>query len=148
MKKLLIDGNLGKDAEVLTSKGGKTYVRLAVGNRVYSKDGESTDWIDVYSFDPNVIENRASKLLKGARVLVQGDCFTGIKVYNGQAYINTKVMADFIEVINGAKKTDVADAPSTYTATTADNSVKHEVKANPEPVVAAAAKAEDDDLPF
>jgi len=69
-------GTLGRDAEAKTSKTGKPYLRLnvAVGS------GDATQWVGVLSFDSSVIE-LADKLLKGARVYVEGrlklDSWTG-----------------------------------------------------------------------
>ena len=146
MKKLLIDGNLAKDAEILTSKGGRTYVRLVVGNRVFNNNEESTDWVEVYSFDQNIIEKRAAKLLKGCKVVVQGDCYVTFKVHGGQAYLNTKVMADWIEMVVAPKKSSADTATvSTYTATT------DETKEVPDMPVVPSVNSEAeavDDLPF
>ena len=139
----MIDGNLAKDAEVSTSKTGRTYVRFVVGNRIYKNNEESTDWIDVYSFDPKIIENKASKLLKGSRVLVQGDYSSDINVRGGQAYINTRVMADFVELLVGPKKND-QDTVSTYTGTTETKKAETPQPKKEQTVV----QSEDDDLPF
>ena len=143
----MIDGNLAKDAEVSTSKTGRTYVRFVVGNRIYKNNEESTDWIDVYSFDPKIIENKASKLLKGSRVLVQGDYSSDINIRGGQAYINTRVMADFVELLVGPKKSD-QETVSTYTATTETKKVEEPTPKKVEANVQTNVQDESDDLPF
>jgi single-stranded DNA-binding protein len=60
-------GALGRDAEAKTSKAGKAYLRLNV--RV--GDGDTAQWVSVMAFDQNAID-AADKLLKGARVYVEG----------------------------------------------------------------------------
>jgi single-stranded DNA-binding protein len=60
-------GALGRDAEAKTSKAGKAYLRLNV--RV--GDGDGVQWVSVMAFDQNAID-AADKLLKGARVYVEG----------------------------------------------------------------------------
>jgi single-stranded DNA-binding protein len=60
-------GTLGRDAEVKTSKAGKTYVRL----NVYVGTGDAVQWVNVRAFDTEAIA-AADKLVKGARVYVEG----------------------------------------------------------------------------
>lgn len=60
-------GALGRDAESKVSKAGKAYLRLNV--RV--GDGDGAQWVSVMVFDQSAI-NAADKLLKGARVYVEG----------------------------------------------------------------------------
>jgi single-strand DNA-binding protein len=60
-------GVLGRDCESKVSKNGKPYLRLAV--RV--GDGESSQWINVTSFDADAIA-AADRLTKGARLYVEG----------------------------------------------------------------------------
>jgi single-stranded DNA-binding protein len=60
-------GALSRDAESKTSKSGKHYLRLNL--RV--GDGDGAQWVSVMAFDQNAIDV-ADKLLKGARVYVEG----------------------------------------------------------------------------
>ncbi len=60
-------GALGRDAESKVSKSGKPYLRLNI--RV--GDGDGAQWVSVMAFDQNAID-AADKLLKGARVYVEG----------------------------------------------------------------------------
>ena len=63
-------GTLGRDAEAKTSKAsGKPYVRL----NVRCGEGDEAQWVAVLSFDEKAMEHQvAGKLLKGARVYVEG----------------------------------------------------------------------------
>jgi single-stranded DNA-binding protein len=60
-------GSLVRDAEVKTSKGGKTYLRASI--RV--ENGEHALFINSMVFDADAIAV-ADKLVKGARVYVEG----------------------------------------------------------------------------
>ena len=60
-------GVLGQDAELKTSKNGKSFLRfsLRVG------DGDGAQWLSVLSFDAEAIE-LADRFVKGARCYVEG----------------------------------------------------------------------------
>jgi single-stranded DNA-binding protein len=60
-------GALGRDAESKTSKNGKAYLRL----NVRIGDGDGAQWVSAMVFDQSAID-AADKLLKGARVYVEG----------------------------------------------------------------------------
>jgi single-strand DNA-binding protein len=60
-------GNLGRDAELKTSRAGKQYLRLNM--RV--GEGEAVQWVNVTAFDESAIE-AADKFTKGARVYCEG----------------------------------------------------------------------------
>jgi single-stranded DNA-binding protein len=60
-------GTLSRDAEVKTSKAGKTYLRLNL--RV--GDGDEAQFVNAMVFDSTSIES-ADKLVKGARVYLEG----------------------------------------------------------------------------
>jgi hypothetical protein len=60
-------GSLVRDAELKTSKAGKSYLRASV--RV--GDGEAVQWVNVTAFDESAIE-AADKFLKSARVYIEG----------------------------------------------------------------------------
>jgi single-stranded DNA-binding protein len=60
-------GSLVRDAELKTSKAGKSYLRASV--RV--GEGKAVQWINVTTFDESAIE-AADKFLKSARVYVEG----------------------------------------------------------------------------
>ena len=60
-------GSLARDAEIKTSKNGKTYIRANI--RV--ENGETAQFINVMVFDPEAIA-AADRMLKGAKVYVEG----------------------------------------------------------------------------
>jgi single-stranded DNA-binding protein len=60
-------GSLGRDAELKTSKAGKSYIKL----NCRCGDGESAVWVNVLAFVDGA-EELASKLVKGAPVYCEG----------------------------------------------------------------------------
>lgn len=155
MKNLTFDGRLGADAEVKTTKSGKKYVKFSVANNTYSSGDTKTEWFDVSSFDPFIIEKRLNQLKKGRYVIVTGQLEVEANVdENRKLWLNQYVTANSIETpsFGGAKREDAAteEVPSdlsTYTGGTlssavgmsaADNSYSNENFVSPD----------DDDLPF
>lgn len=107
MKQIIFDGRLGKDAEVKTTANGRTYIHFVVANNSYPKGQEVTEWFDVYSFDPFVIESKSKVLKKGYYVLVQGSLDVKTSVGNdGKIYINQRVNASVIDVPNMGSRND------------------------------------------
>jgi single-stranded DNA-binding protein len=60
-------GSLARDAEIKTSKNGKTYIRANI--RV--ENGETAQFINTMVFDADAVAG-ADKLVKGARVYIEG----------------------------------------------------------------------------
>ena len=75
-----ISGNLGKDAETMTTQGGRTVTRFSIASTKKwtdkaNKTHESTDWFRVAAWGN--LTKFASSLKKGDPVLVQGELRTG-----------------------------------------------------------------------
>ena len=75
-----ISGNLGKDAETMTTQGGRTVTRFSIASTKKwtdkaNKTHESTDWFRVVAWGN--LTKFASSLKKGDPVLVQGELRTG-----------------------------------------------------------------------
>ena len=109
MKNFSFDGRLGKDAEVLSTKGGKPYVRFSVANNSFSGGVEKTEWIDVTSYDQYVVENRAKYLTKGTYVIVNGDVRFDVSIKEGKVWKNVYVTAYSIDTPNFGKRDDEAE---------------------------------------
>jgi single-strand DNA-binding protein len=62
-----VSGNLGRDAELKTSKAGRQYLKLAVR----AGDKESGSWVSISVFDDDAIA-KVDKLTKGTAVYVEG----------------------------------------------------------------------------
>ena len=65
-----IVGNLGKDAEIKESKGGKAYLTFSVGVSTGWGDNKKTTWVNVKKYGDS--SKLASILTKGSKVAVVG----------------------------------------------------------------------------
>lgn len=165
MKQILIDGRIGKNAEVLTTVTGKKYLRFPIANDTYINGENKTEWFDVTCYDPFIVEKRASFLTKGRFVIISGTLNTEVNAKNGKIYLNQYITALSIDTPSmGTKKEEnTEETVSTYTGgTTPTFDTKPveqpkqvvEVK-KPEPVFSYTASSnslndmsDDDDLPF
>ena len=114
MKILIFDGYLGKDAEVKTSQKGAQFLSFRVGNTTWVKGENKTDWIEVMCFNASTIAAMGPNLKKGSHVCVTGTPDTTVNPSkDGRLYVNTSVLADRIEFINGNSKKDKEGEEST-----------------------------------
>lgn len=160
MKIIIFDGRIGaKDAEVMTTRGGKPFIRFNVANNTFVNGQEKTEWFDVTSYDPFVIESKTKYLTKGTPVQIVGSLNTEVNVKEGKVWVNQHVTADRIE-LNFSGKRDDEKAPqeteemvSTFTGGTRSEEFMANVSQTPKQTE-ATAKVEaqfadvDDDLPF
>jgi single-stranded DNA-binding protein len=118
MKQIQFDGRIGANgAEVRTTKGGKQYVRFSVANNSFANGAEKTEWYDVTSYDPYVIENRVKYLTKGTYVIISGVPNIEVNVKEGKIWLNQYVTATTIDTPSFKKK-DEDGAQSTVTENT------------------------------
>lgn len=129
MKSFTFDGRIGaKGAEVMKTKSGKPYARFSVANNSFVGGQDKTEWYDVTSYDPYVIENRVQYLTKGTYVIITGNINTEVKVgRDNNLWINHYVTATTIDTPSFKKKDENDDVSaesnaeptmSTYTAGT------------------------------
>jgi single-strand DNA-binding protein len=79
-----IVGNLGKDAEMKTTKNGKEYISFSVGVDVGFGENRSTQWVNVKRFgNAGVLKH----LTKGTKVSVVGDTELGVFKEKAQCYV-------------------------------------------------------------
>ena len=175
MKTITFDGRIGASgAEVRMTKGGKPYVKFSVANNSFANGAEKTEWYDITSYDPYIIENRVKFLTKGTYVIISGTPNVEVNVdRNGKVWLNQYVTASTIDTPtfkkrdeDGAQSTVTENASmSTYTGGTQSQYSSTSIpKPEPAPAVAtvgsvpapsvseSAADAMsveiDDDLPF
>lgn len=175
MKTITFDGRIGASgAEVRMTKGGKPYVKFSVANNSFANGAEKTEWYDITSYDPYIIENRVKFLTKGTYVIISGTPNVEVNVdRNGKVWLNQYVTASTIDTPtfkkrdeDGAQSTVTENADvSTYTGGTQSQYSSTSIpKPEPAPAVAtvgsvpapsvseSAADAMsveiDDDLPF
>lgn len=171
MKQIIFDGRIGKDAEVRTTRGGKPFVRFSVANNSFVGGQDKTEWFDVTSYDPYVIENRVKYLTKGTYVIISGSLNTETAVKDGKIWQNQYVTATTIDTPNFGKRDNAeatsqvneSSAPVVSTYTAATQTVMSAPFPTPTPTpspapqpayagvgygYAGADATEDDDIPF
>jgi len=120
INKVIILGNIGKDAEVKDLKGDSSLISFSVAtSKSYKKGNEwesKTTWHNVKYFSKNDPSALAARLVKGAMAYVEGEIET--REYEGKYY--TDIVANTVRTIG---------KPSSETGN-------------------AVTPAEDDDLPF
>lgn len=118
MKLISLDGRIGKDAVVGKTQTGRQYVRFSLANTTFVNKAEKTDWYEITSFDPYVVENKVEYLKKGRYVIVHGDIRTEVNASNGHVYLNYYVTANNIDTPSfGSKRDNDETGNSTVSAT-------------------------------
>lgn len=138
MKQISLDGRIGKDAQVSTTKGGRPYVRFSVANNSFEGGTEKTEWFDITSYDPYIIENRVKYLSKGKYVIINGKLRTEVTTKDGRIYVNQYVTATNIDEPQFGAKKDDADNNEPKVSTYSRETVTEEVKPQPQPSVSVA----------
>lgn len=99
INKVILFGNLGADAEVLTSaKGAVCKMRLATTEKWKDKDGqkhENTEWHRITLFGSSA-EKLGPTLKKGQRLYIEGKLQTSSYEKEGQKRWSTDIIADQI----------------------------------------------------
>ena len=99
MQHLMLEGRLGRDAEIKTTARGRKYVSFTLAVDSRDKNGEkTTDWYNVSSFQENHIGKFAEYLKKGSGLIVMGTPSYGIWIdKNGQPKLDLNVRASNLE---------------------------------------------------
>lgn len=151
----IVDGRLGKDAEVKVDKNGRSYARFSLANRVFKNGEEETVWYDVMSYDETVVTKQAPHMKKGSYIFVTGTLYVETRTVNSTTYTNFLLRATKVDfIILGTKTEDAATQTAQVAPTPATVSAPETVFATQVPVdvttpssVSLADDAEDD-LPF
>lgn len=146
MQKVIVVGNLGKDAEVKSFDSGMSVVNFSVGatERGYTKaDGtqvpDHTEWFNCSLWGKN-IDKLASYLTKGQKVAVEGKNRTrSYDVEDGGKRYVTELIVENVELLGGAKNTESSEA-----STPTQSAPKTTKNTNTAPAVEDTS----DDLPF
>ena len=161
MRIISFDGRIGKNAQILTAKNGRQYLRMSVANNIYTSKEERTDWFDVTCYDEFIVEKKGKYLTKGTYVIVTGTITTEVKTgADGRSWINHYVNASSIDLPRFGKSQDESarveePAVSVYTASTPTQRTYQENDSPSEPTISVQVpqynvpKIENnDDLPF
>lgn len=138
MNKTIVTGNLGRDAEIKTTKGGKDFIAFSVANTEKRAGEDVTTWFGCSIFNEKMVAGTIIKYLtKGKKVLIEGSYSPSTWAReDGTVEISHNFLVYNIELFGGNDQ----DAPAAQTAT-----------AKLEKATAAAPTeeaSEDDDLPF
>ena len=142
MNKFLIEGRLGKDAEVRESNGSKFLSMNVAENQLVGKE-KKTFWYDVLCFNYN--EKLVQYYKKGSVLFITGTLTSDIEVgKDGVTRCRRKIVADALDFLSGGKS-DNNDA-----AQTEAQSQQQPVERTVEPITTTAVPTDTDnsDLPF
>ena len=92
VNKVILVGNLGKDPELKTTKGGKSVVSFSLATSFGSGDKEQTEWHNIEAWD-KLADNIAQYMKKGSKMYLEGRIRTDkVEGDQGVRYF-TKVVA-------------------------------------------------------
>ena len=99
MKHIMLEGRLGRDAEIKTTARGNKYVSFTLAVDSKGKDGEKiTDWFNISSFQENHTGKFAEYLKKGSGLIVMGTpSFSSWIDRDGKAMVDVNVRATNLE---------------------------------------------------
>lgn len=106
MLNAVVIGNLGRDAELRATQGGKAVCNFSVAAKVEKKDAPPV-WIRCALWGARA-EKVAQYLTKGKRVAVNGALAT--REHDGKTYLELEV--NQLEMLGGGEKSD--DAPAAH----------------------------------
>lgn len=109
MKYIMLEGRLGRDAEIKTTARGNKFVTFSLAVDSFGKDGEkTTDWFNVSSFQENHTGKFAEYLKKGSGLIVMGTpTFSTWRDRDGNTRVDVNVRATNLEFPTlGGKKED------------------------------------------
>jgi single-strand DNA-binding protein len=154
VNKVILVGNLGKDAETKFTPSGISVSKFSLATGRRTKDSQTGEWKDITDWHNIVVwktENIANYLLKGKQIYLEGRIETRSYEKDGQKHYMTEIICEAINVMllgGGAGRGD-ADQPGDF-----DRPVSMPRSAQPRQQPAAAPAEEfhqgitDDDVPF
>ena len=145
MQHLMLEGRLGRDAEIKTTARGNKYVSFTLAVDSRDKNGEkTTNWYNVSSFQENHLGKFAEYLKKGSGLIVMGTPSYGIWIgKDGQPKIDLNVRASNLEfpTLSGGKENNDGQQTTKASETTVTRTAAPQASYTP------TAEPEDD-LPF
>lgn len=103
MKKLLITGNVGQDAQVFTNEQGHSFAKFSVAVSVGTKQNPKTDWVQV-SCNNKLIEVAKNYVKKGTKLLVEGFPEPSAYIKDGVPVVMLNLYARSIEIFTWAEQ--------------------------------------------
>ena len=137
MKKTVIIGNLGQDAQVKTTQQGAQYLAFSVAVTEKRKGQETTTWFSCSGWGERFTTTLAQYLKKGTKVYVEGNYTPSLFQRNdGTTDISHNLMVDQIEFLGSAPQAQGQQAAAPAPA--ADPQPAMQTRA-PQPMAAAPA---------
>ena len=149
MQHLMLEGRLGRDAEIKTTARGRKYVSFTLAVDATDKNGEkTTNWYNVSSFQENHLGKFADYLKKGSGLIVMGTPSYGIWTdKNGTAKMDLNVRASTLEFPSFGGKKD--DSNNTQSQSGEGAPVARQASSTPTTQASYTPTTEpEDDLPF
>ena len=141
MNKFLIEGRLGKDAEVRESNGNKFLSLTIAENQLVGKE-KKTFWYDVISFNFN--EKLVQYYKKGSVLFVTGTLTSDVETgKDGVTRCRRKIIADALDFLSGGKSENNESSAQTETQET-----RKEKTVEPIQTTAIPTDTDNSDLPF
>lgn len=101
MQKILIEGNLGRDAVVRESVNGGKFLSMAVACNRRRNGVEKTTWYDCISDNPRYMGNILPYLTKGKHIFVTGELDVSLETGNdGVQRVRTRINVDSLDFVN------------------------------------------------
>ena len=100
MKKIIITGNVGRDAESRGDQSGNTFTSFTVAVSVGTKANPKTDWVDV-TCNAKLGEIALLYVKKGTKVLIEG--FPTVNAYmtkEGKPAASLRIYANTMELLS------------------------------------------------
>ena len=148
---LSINGRLGSDAEIKTSKNDNQFVSMRVASNDFANGEKTTTWISVVWSGERALK-MAQYMKKGSSVLIHGTGrFSTYQDKNGAAQVAIDVMADRVDFDSNTSNSGDSQTNEavTDTGTLKPKSAKKGSEPQPAMATVAAQTANDtDDLPF
>ena len=134
-----INGRLGADSELKTSKNGNKFVTMRVASNDFVNGENVTTWVRVLWSGDRAIKMQ-EHMKKGSLVSVWGTLRASIyDTKNGEKAISFDIFADRVDFVSSGSNPNQSTDVSTDTGTLTKDET---------PVTVAAQTESDDDLPF
>lgn len=124
-------GRLGKDAELIETKSGKSFVKFAVAEDVYANGAKTTQWINCVDFRASTADKLIDFLKKGTQVFIVGESRiakwednNGVERTNLECVVsNIKLAGSAGGSSEGARKNEAPKAASDKSMTFDDDDI-------------------------
>ncbi|HEY3454727.1 MAG TPA: single-stranded DNA-binding protein [Bryobacteraceae bacterium] len=148
VNKVILVGNLGRDAETKFTPSGAAFSRFSVATTRSWKDQQSNEWKEETNWTNVVVwrqENLANYLTKGKQVYIEGRLQTrSYDDKDGKKVYTTEVVADEIILLGGRGEGGGGEAG----AARSGNYNRPKTAGAPEDDLGPSMQIQDDDIPF